>query len=110
MTEKKEPTQLDLKLAHTVGVHMLEEAYLSLIIALEETYLVSADARFITLREELLHILDLLMKTASKTLDTIPGVLSQEEAEALLDTALQHAALLRGLPADGLRPDKEVLQ
>src|SRR6476469_6098683 len=106
-----EPTKLDKQLEHTIGVHVLEEASLSLIVALEEVALeADNDPRFEKVKNELQIILDLLMKTVNEALDTIPGIMTEEEAEQLVTSALKRAALLQGFAADSLLPEPEVFQ
>ena len=107
-TDEPTPSDADLQLAHTVFVHVVDEAFTSLLIAIEECNLID-DSRAQDLIAKLRVIAEELMVVSDDIMDTIPGVMSREEAEEIVTEALERAALLKGFRADSLKPDTEVL-
>lgn len=98
----------DLRLMHTLFSHVMEEAFFSLIVAIEEAEEGKDDPRFVKLQEGLLPIIEQLLALVNVVIDEIPGALSEKEAQELVDEVLTTAALLQGFPADALLPDPEV--
>lgn len=101
-----EPNQNDLKLSHTVFIHLLDEAFGSLLIALDECLVMqNEDERFQNLAMQLEGITDQLSAIIDETIDKIPGTLSREEAEERANEFLEQIALMAGMPKEAFIPE-----
>jgi uncharacterized protein YdcH (DUF465 family) len=92
-------TQTDEQLYHTVTEHLLQDAAEGLIVAIGESELMKdKDPRFAELLDKLVPLMNELDDIINDAYDTIPGMLSREEAGEKMDN------LLNGLFQNGNLP------
>lgn len=86
LDKKDKPSEADVRLGHTVMQHVLIGGFGSLLIALEEASLFEDDdPRFGELIDAVSVIMDDIDDVVNHFLDTIPGTLTREEAEFLIE-------------------------
>jgi len=108
MNDKPELTTSDKQLLHTIHEHLVLDAFDGLIVAAEELKQVDEE-RFRVLLDKVNTMIAELEGAVDEALDSIPGVLSKDEANNLLRETLESLALLQSMPAETFLPDPEVL-
>lgn len=91
----------DTQLHHTVYQHLLVEAFVGLVTALDEALLLKdADERFGEMAFRLKPLLDQLDALMNDMIDTIPDLPSREEAEKESAEVFKKLAMSQGLSED----------